>query len=74
MRNLLFRDFVIYFDRHLVFARLKASHRQRFLHRQLVAVRPKSFESSCFSKTTVFVAVIDDLIGNLRLVTLGVLR
>jgi hypothetical protein len=38
LRNLLFRDFVIYFDRHLVLARLQASHRQGLLHRELVTM------------------------------------
>src|SRR5580692_11047775 len=35
LRNLLFRDFVIYFDRHLVLARLQTCHRQRLYHRKL---------------------------------------
>ena len=38
LRNLLFRDFVIYLDRHLVLAWLQTSHWKGLLHRELVTV------------------------------------
>jgi hypothetical protein len=39
LRNLLFRDCVIYFDRDFIFSWLKTRHRQSFLDSQLIAVR-----------------------------------